>query len=297
MAEEAVTPIDPIVPSETVEAQGDQENQVEQSETVQEERPSYSGTKHLIKIDNDEREIDYDELVRGYQKSSASDKKFREASEIRKKVDFLINNLKSGDHNNLVKLLGKEQAKKMAEDLLTEEIEYEQLPEHEKTIRQLEFEKRQAEEKLKAQETARQTSERQRLEHQAAVEIETDIVGAIKESNIKPTPRLMARLAEVMEAHIIKTGQKLKASDALKIVRGEIPRDFISYVDGLNKEGILALKKELPKEFLDVLRRDDVEAVLSQTPIGKGRTEINTPPPKKSKSKNRMTTDNWFQEM
>lgn len=304
MDEAVIDPIDPgVADQSTIEKTPDSET--ESGATTDKENPknettNYSGTKHRVKVGDEDLEIDYDELTTGYQKAQASDKKFREASEIRKKVDELLENVKSGDHKNLIKILGKDQARKMAEALLLEEIEYEELPKHEKTIRKLESEKREAEEKLQAHETEKETIKRQQLEHQAAQEIETEIVGAIKESSAKVTPRLVARVAELMESHIISTGQRLPAKQALEYCREEIPKDFFSYVDGLTNEQVLALKKELPKKFLDVLRKDDVKSVLSQASFSKGRSEekdLSSPEKRKPAKSRRMTTDSWFEQM
>lgn len=296
MAEESIpASTDPIIESNTT--QDEVQEQSTQPEGEGQKKPvSYAGTKHKLKIDDQEEEIEYEELLKQAQKAKASDKRFREAAQLRQQVDEVLKNLKSGDHQNLVKLLGKDSAKQLAEKLLLEEIEYEELPEHEKTIRQLQREKEEAEKKLKEQETQKQTLERQKLEREAGERIEKDMIAAVTESGIKPNPRVFARMAEIMEAYHHKTKQMMPAKEALKLVRGDIPNDFTAYVDGLADEGLNDLVKQLPKKLLDAVRKQAVESVLSQTSVTK-RTTDETPTPQRSKNPNRGSTQNWFEQM
>ena len=262
------------------------------------EVPSYRGTKHKVKIDDKEEEILYEDLIRDYQKGKAGDKKLREAAQLRQQVEQVLQNLKSGSHQNLVKLLGKQQAKKLAEELLLEEIEYDELPDHEKKIRNLQKEKDALEKEKQEQETQRQTLERQRLEQQVGQQLEQEIVQAIQASKFKVSPRLVGRMAEVMDAYITKTKQRLPAAEALKIVRGDIPNDLNAYVDSLSDDELTGYIKSLPKRLMDAIRKGDVQTVLSQTSVSKGRDQSENPPAKKSKeSDRRMSTDNWFDKM
>ena len=297
MAEEAV-------PASTEPIQSNEQAQEEISEVSTEapeetEKPiSYSGTRHKVKVDDKEEEIDYDELVKGYQKGKAGDKRLREAAQLRQNVEALLKNLKSGDHGNLVKLLGKDTAKKMAEKLLLEEIEYEELPEHEKTIRQLQREKEEYESKLKEQETQRQTLERQRLEKEAGDKIQQDMVDAVQKAGVKPTPRVFARMAEYMEAYHHANNKMLPAKEALNIVREEVPKEYFAFTDSLTDDALIDHVKQLPKRVLDAVRKDAVKSVLSQNPVGKGTDKNETPTPRKSKEADRrMTTDDWFNRM
>ena len=266
------------------------------SETVdvKNEVPSYVGTKHRVVIDENEQEIDYDELVKGYQKGNVSAKRFREAAEMRKQIDEVIETIKNGTHKDLVKLVGEEKAIQLSQDLLLEKIEYDDLPESEKTIKTLQREKDEVEKKLQARESEEQTYKRQKMEAEVAEEIQTEIITAIENTKTKPTRRLIGNVAEILQAHILGTGQRMEAKDALKIVKGEIPKDFAALVENATPEEMIALKKLLPKKFLDALRNDDIETVLSQNPLGKGRTNYDDLPKSKGQKK-AGTLDDWFE--
>lgn len=262
--------------------------------------PTYLGTKHKVKVDDQEEEVLYEDLIRDYQKGKAGDKKLREAAQMRQQIEQVLSNLKSGNHKNLVKILGKQEARKLAEELLLEELEFDELPEHEKTIRQLQQEKEALEAEKKREAESKQKLEQRQLEERVGKQIEDEILAAIKDSNVKVTPRLVGRMAEVMDAYITRTQQRLPAKDALAVVRGEIPLDFAAYVEGLSSpEEFRELKKVLPKKFLDALRKDDVDAVLSQSSISKGRTKEsdNLPARTSDSKKNRMSLDEKFSQM
>lgn len=295
MAEEAM----PASDSAIVEDAPQQESaEIEQQESVDAAPaiPDYKSSKHKVKVDDQELEIDYDDLIKGYQTNSAGQKRLREAAEIRQKVDGVIGALQSGDHNKLIGLLGKQEAIKLANDLLVEQIEYEELPEHEKTIRQLTKEKEEAERILKEQEAERTTAREKQENLEAAQKLESEIVGVIQESGVKPTKRIIARMAEIMEAHYLQTSQPLSAVKAFEYVVEDQHKDFIDYAGGLSKDQIKALKKQLPKSLLDVFREDDVDQILSQASLGQGRAEVERLPTKKEKPK-RMSSDAWFAQM
>lgn len=260
--------------------------------------PSFKGTKHKVKIDDNEQEIDYDELVRGYQISSAGQKKLREAAQIRQQVDKVIEALQSGDHKKFVGLVGKEAATKIANDFLLEEIDYESLPEHEKTIRQLKSEKEKYEAELKAQKDAQESAENQRRYNEEAQKIETEIVGAITSNGVKPTKRIVARVAELMEANYLQTGEPLSAAKAFEYMVSDSEQEITDYLNGMSEQQFLEFaKKKLPKKYLDTLRADDVATVLSQTNIGQGRTDKQDLPQTRKSGKVRTSTDDWFNKM
>lgn len=297
MTEESVpASIDPII-SESAQAEN-QENAPAAADVVEDKPASYSGTRHKIKIDDAEEEIEYDELIKGYQKGKAGDKRLREAAQLRQQVESFLTNLKSGDHKNLVKILGKDVAKGMAEKLLLEEIEYEELPEHEKTIRQLQKEKEELQREREDLQKTEKSQKQRALEIEAGKKIEADLVDAVTKAGMKPTERLFGRMAEYMEAYHLQTKEMLPAKEALEHVREDLTRDFTAHIESSSDEQLGTLIKSLPKKFLDAVRADAVSSVLSQTSVTKRTDNDETPTPKRSREADRrMSTDDWFSKM
>jgi hypothetical protein len=281
MADEA---IDVSVPAEPIaDAQQAETPQAESSEPI-----SYSGTKHKVKIDEQEHEVSYDDLIRGFQKEKAA-----------KQAQAIARILKEGDTKAIAQLLGQDRFRKVSEEYLTDIINYEELPEDQKKIRDLETKNKEYEKKLQEQETQRQTFERQKLEVQASKQIEADMVKAVEGSGLKAYPMLFKRMAEVMEAYYDQNKSMLPAADALKYVRNDLVSEFSAHIEGLQGDDLATFSKGLPKKILDDIRKGDIEKVLSQSSLSKGRASTDDlPQPKKSKaSDRRMSTDDWFSKM
>lgn len=298
--------IDPTTEPETqVEDSPEGENSTQESKTKEtnalpptEETQKPTPKKYKVKVDDQESEIDEDELIRGYQKGKAGDKRLREAAQQQKQIKQFLDNLKKGDHNFLAKVLGKDQAKKMAEKLLLEEIEYEELPEHEKTIRQLQREKEDLQKEKETQEKQRVLRERQALEKKASQELEEDVLTAIKESETKPSNLVLRSMVDHMKASLVHTKQKLPAKEALQYVHSILPKQTAEYIGSLPSDKILEFKKLLPKNVIEAFRKDDQEQVLSQTSVTSQKTDTQRSTPRRSRVEDRrMTTDSWFEKM
>jgi hypothetical protein len=68
-------------------------------------------------------------------------------------------------------------------------------------------------------------------------------------------------------------------------------------VDFLGSMPASEVRKVLPREILDGLRKADVDDVLSQDPVGSRKPRTNdAPAPKREKAK-RMTSDNFFKNL
>ncbi len=48
------------------------QGQQQAATNLKEEVPTYKGTKHRVKLEGEEREVDYDDLVKGYQVGQVS---------------------------------------------------------------------------------------------------------------------------------------------------------------------------------------------------------------------------------
>lgn len=312
MAEEAVAipaSESPIDPTTEENAQVEDRSEGQEPETkenkkstslpeAKEEEKKPTPKKYKVKVDDEESEVDEDELIRGYQKQKSADGRLRKAAQQQKQIKQFLDNLKSGDHNFLAKVLGKDQAKKMAEKLLLEEIEYEELPEHEKTIRQLQKEKEELQKEKETQEQQRVLRERKQLEEKAGKELEQDVLTAIKESNIKPNNLVLRSMVDHMKASLTHTKKRLPAKEALSFVNSILPKQTAEYIGSLPSEKILEFKKLLPKNVLEAFRKDDQNQVLSQTAVSQRTDPEERSTPKRTRVKDRrMTTDEWFNKM
>lgn len=235
------------------------------------EATSYAGTKHKLTIDGVDEELDYEEMVRRVQKATAADKRLQEAGRMKteaqkereqaqKQAKEIDERLAKGDVKWLESKIGKKAAKELFEAYLIDEMEYEQLPESEKRARA-------AEGRLKAIEGERQ-QEAAKHEKQAHLErvqkAHDELDGEISEAlqdlgKGKPTPRLVLRILDEIEAGVNAGGRKIPISEAKEKAIKSIGRDIAEYLPLLPIDELVKL---LPKGVKDALRSHEVSQVL-----------------------------------
>ncbi len=269
--------------------------------SLSEAQPNPAPSKFKLKVDGEEQEVDADTLVRERQKYLASEKRFQEASEMRKSVESLLQRAQQGDLSWLKGLVPKELINKWAESELLEHIEWEKKPEAERRAIL-------AEQKARALEEQMSAKERQQLEEQqryfsdvAHQEIERDIVSAIKELGYDKnvTPRLIRRIAEQMQASLEASDDpqakpipaKLASERAYKGMKVDA-RELLSI---LPPNEVLEM---LPPKVRDAIRKAELDQAISDVPLRmKKKLEGDLETSKPRTKVKRMPTDDWFNRM
>jgi hypothetical protein len=199
--------------------------------------------KHKIKIDGEEKEVDDDELKRGYQLAKASNKRFEEASAKEKRAMALIE-LAKADPIKFLKHpdLGHD-VKKLLEDALSAELEDELLPEHEREIRKLkrELEEERAEKK-KAKEDA-DKAEYEKVKKHYSETIQTQILEALEKSNLPKSPLAVKRMAYYLHQ---AAEHKIPASpeDVVAMVRQDFIDEQKALFGGLDGDALMSILGE-----------------------------------------------------
>ena len=257
-------------------------------------------------------EAKLDELVG---KGLGADERFREAAEMVKSIEKKFGKLPEWQKNPFFKVIEEgADPLEVAEQLLLEKIKWEEL-----TPEQREFEETKRErDRLKAEREAEQAEAKKRSQAEAsakaAKEIDDEVTAALKELGRKPTPRLIARIAETLIAEherqlapLLKqfgnidaipdsefqAVKNLPASEAVGRVHKEYLSDIAEYLGALPIDEV---RKVLPKQVLDGLRESEVKAVLSQDPIGSRKPREPAQPSTRTQVKKRMSTDQYFAE-
>ncbi len=256
------------------------------------EAPSYKGTKHKLKIEDQELELDYDDLLMEASKGKGADKKFQAAAQMRKQVEDFVKGIEDGSQlDRLLKVMPKEKAVKWAEQLLLEKLKYDELSPEQKRVLQLEQEKDEYARKAKEYEDKEEQQHRQIAQAEAVQQIDAEIGDALRSLGKQATPRLVARIAEQMLASMSSDAERIPASKAMQRVLGEFQQELSEY---LNEMSVEDARKVLPKKILDGLRKADIEAVTS--PMHK-QTAAKRDEPLPKKNQRKMSTDDWFQRM
>lgn len=276
--------------------------------------PSFKGTKHRVKIDGTEAEVDYDELVRDYQLRKVSDKRLKETAELAKRVKAEFEQIEAfrKDPWSALKSAGQDPYA-LAEQLLLQKMEWEGLSEAEQRAQIAELRAKSLEERIGAEEKRAQEARAAQAEAQALREIDDEIGEALKSSGKKPTPRMIARITETLIAHherqlealrqefgeeipddAYSRVQRLPAAEAVKRVHREYLGDVAEFLSGMSPE---ELRQALPKSILDALRQSEVDAVLAQDPVGSRKPRAEATPRQDRRQGQRMSTDDYFAKL
>lgn len=256
--------------------------------------PAVALERHKLTVDGQELELSLDELKSEASKGRSAYKKWQEAAQKQKAVDQFVARLKSGDMDFLDEIVGDEQSRKWAEKKLSRWVELQEMSPEARENLQLKS-RLAAEEKDKAERTEREThlAHQRGVEH-ATQEIDGEVSSHFNSIGKKPTPRLLARMAEYMLASLERDGPRMSASDAYKQVVGEIPKDFTEFLGHLDPE---EARKLLPKSLLEAWRRRDIDEAKAKDPFS-GTRSAQDQPRGPSKSQNRrMTTDDFFSRL
>lgn len=262
--------------------------------------------RYKLKDGDFEEEIDEDEVVKRAQKVTAADRRFQEAANMRKGLNEVVQGMRTGDVQSglktLTRLLGSEErAIEMAEHLLLEKIRYNALSDEQRENLDLKREKAERDTAEKAHRTQQEQEKRRQdlLTHQT--QIQTELMGALKEIGKRPTPRLLFRIAEDMMAdHVKRRGTTkpgeqytpIKASDAVRKGVASLESDISEYLTNLPAA---ELRRILPIKVQEALRQANVDDVLSPS---RGRTEEPDSQPRSSRATPvKKSTDSFFDEM
>jgi len=230
--------------------------------------------KLKLKIDGQESEYDEADVIALAQQSKAAQKRFNEASKMRKEAEQLIQMLKEDPRSVLEHESIGLDAKKWAEDLLLAELEKAELsPEARRAY--------EAEEKLKAYEKEKEDASKKR-EHEDGIklqarfvqEYEASIQAALEKVDIPKTPQSVARMATLMHS-ALENGHEIDATQAANLVRQEYLGDMLTLLGKADGETLIKLLGEgvATKIRKTDLARLETRLKKAQTPEGESAVD------------------------
>lgn len=268
-------PIEPQVdPSEEVVEESSEVEEAPQQ--AEEKRLQNLKKKYQLKVNNKVKDVELDlsndeEVQKYLAKALGADEKFQEAANMRKQMEQLIGELK----NNPLAILKHPElgidVRKLAEMVLTEEIEEMQLTPEQKKIRDLENALKEREEKERIALEAKEKAERERLENEAIVHLDEQITQALSKSSLPQSPYVVRRLTDYMIQAIDAGFKDVTFEQILPYVEeqitGELNRLFESAPDDTFDK---LMESVVGKKNLDKYRKKQVSKVkASPKPVVK----------------------------
>ena len=257
-------------------------------------------SKHRVKVNDQEIEVEYDELLRGYQKGRSADQRYQEAAKLRKEAQDTQEAFEKGNFKALSEKfkIPQTRLREMSEDYLIELLKFDQLSEPEKRALIAERERDELKGEREAEKQKRLADESARIADQAAAFIDTALGDAIKASGQKVTPITVARIASFLQASlsqddmdIDETSVRSAADKAVKKAYSTLDEEIRTRFSDMSAADAKAI---LPKRLLDELRKASVDEVLSQDPTWSRKAPEGAP--SKTKAKKITSTDEWFAE-
>jgi hypothetical protein len=251
--------------------------------------------KHKVVTDGVAAEIDYDELLTGYQKAKASDERFRKADATEKQMANFLTAVKQNPALliDFAEQLGlSDQLLGTAEQKLIRKYEMEALKAQDPEKFELLMAKEERDAMKAAQEKQRQEGDKEKNRAELerfGKEIEDEIIQSLQEQGTKPTPRTIARAAEYLLASLDRPNGRLKASEAFQRVRQDYAADLNEYMQGISDEALMSF---LGDGVRDRLRKHDVANLRK----GTGTTAPKPTEPKPVPKDERPSVDDWFKK-
>lgn len=260
----------------------------------------YTASEDMLKkyyglpLDAQLTDTEWKTVVSNYKTNIRMNNKNREASNLKKVAEEAFRKLYE-DPKNTLKLLFKDNPAKLREQveaLLLEEMEEEMLEPIERENRQLKREREELQKRMEMEEKFRQEQEIEALTTHYQTQIESEIIDAIKTSQIPNTPQAIQRVAYYL-GKAAKKGMDLQVKDVVPLVQEDLSKDINGVLASATPEQLLAL---LGEEKLKQIRQADLQRVKGArtTMLPSGAVEFEAPPKQKKTS---MTPEEFRQSV
>lgn len=252
--------------------------------------------KWKLKIDGQDVDMTEDELVKNAQLGRAGQKRMQEAAQLRKNMEGFIEMLRKDPVRVLSDPNIGVDVKRMAEAIINNELEEMQKSPELKEKEKLERELKELRDKHKKDEEDRKSAEFQRLQQQASVQLEGDIITALKDGGLPKTPYTVKKMAEIMMT-ALANDIDLSAKDILPLMKQQMhsevremfasaPEDVMEEM--LGKDNVTRLRKRAVARAKAAKSIATVEAVKPT-----GNTEVK----KKTEETKKLTARDFFKNL
>jgi len=228
--------------------------------------------KHKTKVDGQDLEVDYDELVRGYGHSKAANARMQEAAKLRKEAEAREKEL--GDYIrswkeqpdrafSLLEQLGVD-IDSIAMDRVMKKTQYELMTEAERKAFDNEEKLRRFEAKEAKEAEAKKALELEELREKASTELESQIIKFLESDPKRDAdPALVARAVDFM-IYALEEGQQIDISEAFAKAQAGFEKErqqiFDRHLKAVLQSG------QVPKELADMVRKADLANLRKEPP-------------------------------
>lgn len=255
--------------------------------------------KYKVKIDGQEAEVDESELVRGYQRAQAAQKRFEAAAAKERQLEELYNSVQ-GDPGEFIKKAFNVDVDTWAEQRLAAKIrqltEAETLSPEAKRVRELEAEKQQWMTEKQREEQARQQAQMQAEIERHAQEYRIQAAEALKRAGLPETDAHMLRLRTYAAQSLDKYGE-IYWDDIADQVRDDIKTEHTHFFANLEGDALLEALGEPVWRKVNAALLAKSRAKQGQLPVVATKRKVEaSPAEKKTPLQTRREAEEFLQK-
>lgn len=256
------------VDSEATEAEVQQQEQGQDSEISEEEARGaleealpeltpaqieklLETTKHKVKINGEEKEIDYATLRRDYQIKAAADKKFKDAAEARKKAEDIMELLRKDPKKALSHPDIGIDLTEFAENIIVEHLEQASMTPEQKELSELRRFKEQ-QEKAAAEKAAQEAESQEDAEVQALVEqFESEAPDALVSAGLPITEWTYNKLKQ-LKIQSMREGYEVTTKELASLAKEDYDKELKTFFSQATPDVLAGLLGEKVKDINDL---------------------------------------------
>jgi hypothetical protein len=230
--------------------------------------------KYKVKVDGADMEVDEKELLSGYSKSKAADKRFQDAMQMRKQSETFINLLKTDPIKVLSDPAIGHDMRKLAEDYLIEQVKNEMMSPEQRELKDIKSKLLKYEDEKKAFEQQQDLERHQQLESQYTQNYQAEIIQALDQAGLPKTARTAGRFAHYLEQALLRGQQALKEGNEVEAKQwfGMKASDMIDFVRKDYKEDTVSMYGQLPPEQLLQMLGPDIAKKIREADLAAYKT-------------------------
>ena len=251
------------------------------------EEPAKPATEglHKVVINGKEAEVSTADLIKGYQKHAASGERFEEAAKVKKQLVDLVELMKTDPIEVLKHPSLGHDIRKLAEDWLYEQIQYENMDPKEKELIDVKNELKITRQKEEQTKKEAQNREIESYRTHYAKQYQGEIQEAMETSGLPKTPETVSRLVYYLKKGLAKN-VRLKATDVVDLVRDDYMKSAKAMFGSADAE---TLVKMFGQDFIKKVQKHEAKK-LKDT----GKTpKIQPPSDGRVRGKKPLTKDEW----
>ena len=213
-----------------------------------------------VKINGEEKDVNLEELLKGYSTSRASHEKFQEASRLKSKMDLIMENFSKDPVKGLTEF-GID-PNELAFKLVSEQIDAEMLTPEETAQNELQskFEKQQKElEELKGE---KEKSQLDSLTEKYVTDYETKITNILNNSKLPKNAETVKRIADYMYQSL-ESGFDLTENHIVDLVKEDYHMAIKSFLGESEPEALIEF---LGNDAISRIRKHDLQKIKTPEP-------------------------------